>query len=57
MGAGVVVVGACVAAFGDKTFFSAVVLVPGLDATGFAGSALTCSVLAFTGLAGGGLVG
>lgn len=57
VGAGVVVVGACVAAFGAKTFFIVVVLVPGLDATGFASSALTCSVLAFAGLEGGDLVG
>lgn len=41
VGAGVVVVGACVAVFGARTFFSVVVLVTGLDATGFAGSALT----------------
>lgn len=57
VGAGVVVVGACVAAFGVKIFFNVVVLVPGLDATGFTASALTGSLLSFVGLAGGGLVG
>lgn len=54
---GVVVVGAWVAAFGSRIFLCGVVLVSGLDATGFAGSALTCSVLVFAGLAGEGLVG
>lgn len=56
-GEGVVVFSGCVAAFGVKTFFIVFALVPGLDATDFASSALTCSVLAFAGLEGGGLVG
>lgn len=59
-GAGVVVVAlnACVAAFGAKTFLIvAGVLVPCLDATGFTGSALTCSALGFAVPAAEGLVG